>query len=206
MRQDEIKDSGLLELYAMGLLEGAEFDLVCNALSSDPLLADALAQVEETLFLFAETNAVTPNPTIKPLLLGKIDYMERLKQGEVSERMPVLNPGSKVVEFTRWLEREDMQLKGELDLAQVCIISDEPDKMTAIVWLKSGAPPETHTSDYEKFLIVEGTCTITIGTATHSLKTGDYLSIPLHVSHHVEVTSSIPCKFVLQRVKAINVL
>jgi quercetin dioxygenase-like cupin family protein len=202
MRHEEIRDSGMLELYAMGLLEGPDFDLVLAAISNDPMLAADLAQIEETLFLFAQANASSPEPTIKPLIMGKIDYRERLKRGEVPQPVPVLNPDSRVIDFKQWLEHEDMQLRSELDFAQVSIISDEPEIMTAVVWLKSGAPPETHSIEYEKFLIVEGTCNLTIGKVEHSLIPGDYFSIPLHVSHHVEVTSDIPCKFILQRVKA----
>ena len=68
--------------------------------------------------------------------------------------------------------------------------------------LKHGAPTETHTNEYEKFLIVEGSCDLTIGTTVHHLNAGNYLSIPLYVSHDVKVTSAIPCKIILQRVNA----
>jgi quercetin dioxygenase-like cupin family protein len=68
--------------------------------------------------------------------------------------------------------------------------------------LKEGAPPEIHTDEHEKFLVVEGSCNFTIGTDVHALQSGDYLSIPLHVHHEAKVTSDIPCKIILQRVKA----
>ena len=201
MDRKEILESGLLELFAMGLLEGTELDVVNTALSNDPLLQEALEQIEYSLFLYAQANAISPNPTIKPLLMAKIDYKERLKQGETPDRIPALNADSKVEDFEQWLGREDMQLNASFEEAQVKIIADESDKMTAIVWLKSGAPPETHTNEHEKFLIVEGTCDLSIGTKVHPLKAGDYLAIPLYISHHVKVTSANPCKIILQRVK-----
>ena len=43
---------------------------------------------------------------------------------------------------------------------------------------------------------------ITIENEVHYLKTGDYLQIPLNVGHNLVVTSSIPCKVILQRVAA----
>jgi mannose-6-phosphate isomerase-like protein (cupin superfamily) len=73
---------------------------------------------------------------------------------------------------------------------------------TAVVWLEHGAPPETHTNELEKFLIVEGTCNIIVDGRDHHLKPGDLFNIPLHLSHTVLVTSSITCKIILQRVAA----
>lgn len=202
MSNREIFDSGLLELYALGLLVGDECALVEKALASDPMLKAELAQIEEAYRVIAEANAVTPNPTIKPLLMAKVDYMDRLRNGEIPESVPVLGPESKISQFQQWLDRDDMQLSPAFSETQVTIISNEPDKMTAIVWLKSGAPPETHVTEYEKFLIVDGTCDLTVGTNIHALRPGDYLSIPLHISHNVRVTSHVPCKIILQRQKA----
>jgi len=186
----------------MGSLEGSELVLVNEALSKDPLLAHELAQIEQALYLYAQAHAIAPSANVKPMLMAKIDYMERLKQGEIPGTAPTLNSGTKIKDFERWLNREDMQLRDDFDEIQATIIAHEPDKLTAIVWLKYGAPTETHTSEYEKFLIVEGSCDLTIGTTVHHLKAGDYLSIPLHISHDVKVTSSIPCKIILQRVTA----
>jgi len=202
MDRNEILNSGLLELYVMGSLEGSELVLVNEALSKDPLLAHELHQIEQAFFLYAQAHAIAPSSTVKPMLMAKIDYMERLKQGEIPSTAPTLNSESKIKDFEGWLNRQDMQLRDDFDEIQATIIAHEPDKLTAIIWLKYGAPTETHTNEYEKFLIVEGTCDLTIGTTVHHLKAGNYLSIPLHVSHDVKVTSAIPCKIILQRVNA----
>ena len=202
MDRNEIINSGLLELYVMGSLEGSELVLVNEALSNDPLLAHELDQIERAFFLYAQAHAITPSPTVKPMLMAKIDYMDRLKHGEIPGTVPILNSDSKIKDFESWLSRQDMQLRDDFDEIQTNIIAHEPDKLTAIVWLKYGAPTETHTNEYEKFLIVEGTCDLTIGTTVHHLKAGNYLSIPLYVTHDVKVTSAIPCKIILQRVNA----
>ena len=200
MDRNEILNSGLLELYVTGSLEGSELALVNEALSKDPLLAHEVDQIEQAFFLYAHAHAIAPSPAVKPMLMAKIDYVERLKQGEIPSAIPTLNSDTKIKDFEAWLNREDMQLRDDFDGMQATIIAHEPDKLTAIVWLKYGAPTETHTNEYEKFLIIEGSCDITIGTTVHPLKPGNYLSMPLHVSHDVKVTSSIPCKIILQRV------
>ena len=202
MDSKEIMESGLLELYALGDLKGPEFDIVDRAVSSDPSLLEELNKIEDALFLYAQANAIAPGPTVKPFLMARVDYQERLRNGEAPDRVPVLNPDSKIEHFERWLKRDDMQLKPDYKEVQITILSDEPDKMTSIVWLQTGAPPETHETEHEKFLILEGACDLTIGAVIHVLKPGDYWSVPLHVSHHVKVTSRKPCKLILQRVKS----
>ena len=69
----------------MGSLEGSELVLVNEALSKDPLLAHELAEIEQAFFLYAQAHAITPSSNVKPMLMAKIDYMERLKKGEIRE-------------------------------------------------------------------------------------------------------------------------
>jgi len=82
------------------------------------------------------------------------------------------------------------------------IIGYTEKAITAIVWLKEMAPQEVHDDEHERFLILEGTCDIVVGNNIHQLVPGDYFAIPLHSNHHIKVTSSIPCKVILQRVAA----
>lgn len=114
----------------------------------------------------------------------------------------MLHKGSKISDYAEWLDRPDLQLDTELIDFHAHIIGDTPEAVTAIVWLKDDAPAETHTTEHERFLILEGACDITITGTTHSLKPGDALFIPLHASHHVTVTSPYPCKIILQRAAA----
>ena len=136
------------------------------------------------------------------MVIAVTDYTERLAKGEAPTFPPILNEGSTIADFSQWLERKDLVLPDDFTDFHAKIIGMDSKKTTAIAWLKYGSPSETHTDEYEKFLILEGTCDITIGEKTVSLVPGDYLAIPLHVSHNVRVTSSIPCKVILQRIAA----
>ncbi len=200
MNLKEIRESGLLELYVQGSLEGADQIVIAQALETYPELKQELKEIEFALFQYAEKNALKPHGAVKPLLLATFDYLERMQKGEVPSFPPELHEGSTLSDYGQWLERADMVSPTEMDAMYARLIAHEPEKVTAIVWLRFGAPDETHTQEYEKFLIVEGTCTITIGSEEHHLKAGDYLSIPLHINHHVTVTSAIPCKIILQRI------
>ena len=134
--------------------------------------------------------------------MATIDYTERLKSGESPSFPPVLNENSKIEDYHEWLSREDMIAASEFEEIYAKIIGYTPKVTSAIVWIKNMTPEEVHNDEHEKFLIVEGTCDITVGEKIHQLKAGDYFAIPLHENHQVKVTSAIPCKVILQRVAA----
>jgi len=202
MNITEVRESGLLELYVMGALDVAEVARVEALLVQFPALNQDLAEIERSLLAYAQNHAVVPHGAIKPLLMATIDYSERLKEGELPSSPPILHENARIADYDVWLSRPDMVAPEDFEAMFAKIIAHEPEKLTAIVWMRYGAPGETHTDEYEKFLIVEGTCEITIGKVVHIMKAGDYLSIPLHVDHNVRVTSETPCKIILQRVAA----
>ncbi len=85
---------------------------------------------------------------------------------------------------------------------QLKIIGHTPACSTAIVWVKGKTPEEVHTNEQESFFIIEGNCIINIGTKSYEMMPGDFLSIPMFENHHVVVTSTMPCKVILQRLAA----
>lgn len=198
----QIIDSGWVESYLLGSISDIERVEFESHLVESEELQQALEEVASLLETFAFQNAITPDPIIKPFLRAKIDFMERLESGEPMTFPPTLNEHSTIADYASWLNREDMNLSIELEDVFAKIIGFTPDQTTAIVWIKEMAPDETHSDEFERFLIVEGTCDIQIGEEIHSLAPGDYLQIPLHVNHFVTVTSEIPCKVILQRVAA----
>lgn len=202
MELNEILESGLLELYVIGDLSSAENEIVENAIAQNPALKQEIQEIEKTLEAYAMAHASEIPATVKPMLLTMNNYQERLANGEKPQNPPVLSKDSNPSEFKEWLERPDLQEPDAYDSMAGRIIGANEDKTTMIVWLKEGAPPEVHTDEIEKFLIVEGTCDITIGETKHSLKAGDYLEIPLFISHHVVVTSTFRCKIILERYAA----
>ena len=169
--------------------------------SSDPSIKQELELIRESLEGYAMAHAIEPNPTIKPFLLATIDYTERLKNGAPISVPPLLNENSQIAHFDSWLNRSDM-VSSDTDDIFAKIIGYTPEATTAIVWLKDYTPHEVHDNEYEKFLIIEGTCNIIVEDQVTQLKAGDYFAIPLHKNHLVKVTSSIACKVILQRVAA----
>lgn len=198
----EFIDSGILEQYVMGDASEEESKEVEKMAGTYTAIRDAINEIELALEQYTSVHAIAPDLTIKPFVMASIDYSERLKDGEIPTFPPVLNSSSTIEDYTEWITRPDMILPADFKDFFAKIIGYSPEMITAIAWIQYGAPHETHDKQYEKFLILEGTCIITIENEAHHLDAGDFLSIPLHKDHVVKITSDIPCKIILQRIAA----
>jgi mannose-6-phosphate isomerase-like protein (cupin superfamily) len=192
-------NSGILEMYVLGLATPEESRMVEELRAAHPEINEELQQITASVETYATAHAVTPHATMKPLLFATIDYTERLKKGEAPAFPPLLNENSRIADYAEWLNRPDMTLPADNENIYLKIIGYTPQATTAIVWINSMAPDEVHHDEHESFLIVEGTCDITIGDKVHHLVPGNVLTIPLHADHYVKVTSAIPCKVILER-------
>jgi len=202
MEKEELLSSGLLELYVLGETTSLENKLIEEMCLQFPELFEEINAIEIALEQYAVDNAIKPDAIIKPFLLATIDYMDRMMAGEIVQAPPILTENSSVEDYSLWLDKPDMMVPEDYDEVFAKILNHDERGITAIAWIKSMAPQEVHDHEYEKFLIVEGTCSIHIEKEVHALVPGDYLMIPLHKKHHVLVTSAVPCKVILQRIAA----
>ena len=199
----EFIDSGILEMYVMGMASKSEQDEVEMMAAANPDIRQEIDAISNALEKHALANAIEPSQVVKPFLMATIDYTERLKNGEAISFPPILHENSKVENYAPWLNRPDLNVSGsEQENIFAKIIGYTPEMITAIVWIKQETPREIHHKEYERFLIVEGSCDIFVGDTCNHLVPGDYLDIPLHEYHSLKVTSSIACKAILQRIAA----
>lgn len=198
---NEYINSGILEQYVLGNTDPTQSREVEFMASTNPDIRRELDAISEALESYAMENAIDPDPILKPFLLATIDYTNRLNNGEPVTFPPVLNENSTVEDYAPWLKRTDMVSSESEDL-YARIIGYTPEATTAIVWIKDYAPQEVHDHEFERFLIVEGTCEIIVGDDVNELAAGDYFAIPLHKTHMIKVTSAVPCKVILQRLAA----
>ena len=194
-------NSGILEQYVLGCTSLAETTEIALMAAEYTAIKMEIASIEKSLEAYAIAHAVKPNPVIKPFLLAVVDYTERMKNGEPVTSPPVLHESSSIEDYAPWLNRSDMIRPDNEDIFAK-IIGYTPEVVTAIVWIKEYAPQEVHDHEFEKFLIVEGSCNIIVEDKVYSLIPGDYFAIPLHKNHLVKVTSITPCKVILQRIAA----
>ena len=198
----EYINSGILEMYVLGMTSDAENLEITKLASANTEIKNEIEAIERSIMLYAEEGVGNINSTVKPMVMATIDYTERLKAGEAPTFPPLLHEKSQIADYAEWLNRPDIIMPVEFNDIYVKIIGHEAAVTSAIVWIKKGTDYEVHDDQFEKFLIVEGTCDIVTNEKVFSLKPGDYLNIPLNIGHEVIVTSKMPCKVVLQRVAA----
>ena len=198
----EIIDSGILELYVLGDTDAQESQLVELMVVNYPEIRAEIANIELALEQLALSQQVKPDPIIKPFLMATIDFTDRMKSGEEPVAAPELTVDSVPTDYARWLDRSDLSDPGDFSDVFAKILSYTPEAITAVVWIRDMAPQEVHDHEFERFLILEGTCEIHVEDEVHYLSPGSYFQIPLHKRHHVLVTSNRPCKVILQRVAA----
>ena len=195
-------ESGILEMYVLGSTTVEEAAEVEKMAMEYPEIKNEIDSINLALEEYAFAHAITPDPIIKPFLMATIDFSDRMEAGETPTYPSILSENSKIEDYTEWLNRPDMTLPETQQDVFAKIIGYTPEAITAIAWIHKMAPHETHDNEYEKFLIIEGTCDIIIENEIHHLVPGDYMAIPLHKEHVVKVTSLIPCKVILQRIAA----
>jgi mannose-6-phosphate isomerase-like protein (cupin superfamily) len=195
-------ESGIIESYALGMANEEEILRVESMASLHPEVKQELEEIRSSLESYAGSHASKPHMTLKPMVLGGIEYMERMMKGEPPSYPPVIYEGSKIEDYREWLDRPDMMAPEEFDNIHAKYICITPELKCAIVWIKEIAPDEVHKDEHERFLIVEGTCDIYVDGHVRHLVPGDVFFVPLHSNHHVIITSDIPCKAVLQRIAA----
>ncbi len=199
---NEYINSGILELFVLGKTSDEETREVIKLSELHSEIKNEIEEISAALQIHSSLNVAEPTKNTKAFVLATIDYSERLKNGEAVSTPPILNANSKPSDYDEWTKRPDMFLPEDADETYGKIIGANAQATTIISWLKVLSPTEIHENEFERFLILEGTCDITIGETVHHLKAGDYKEIPLFLPHSLVVTSSIPCKVILQRVAA----
>lgn len=201
MKYEEFIASGILELYILRYTSLEENKEVEEMALAYPQLLKEIESIEISMEKHAAATGINPGAAQEPEIMSTIKLIERLKKGEVLLDVPLLSPSSKVSEYQQWIDREDMVVD-DADFKGVVakIIGHTEKAMSAIIWVRDMTADETHVKVHERFLIIEGICNVDVEGDIYSLQPGDYFEIPLHKHHVVTVTSSVPCKAILQRV------
>lgn len=133
-----------------------------------------------------------------------LSFLEEEAKKESSNQPPILNPRSVAADFQPWLNLQQMVPPSDLKELFFVPFANNEDGLSAVVWIPGHGmvPEEVHHDCIERFLVLEGSCTISFGGSTYALKEGDVLYVPLHHSHVVRVTSNISCKLIVQRTAA----
>jgi mannose-6-phosphate isomerase-like protein (cupin superfamily) len=116
--------------------------------------------------------------------------------------MPMLTVTSSADDFKAWIDRIDNSNINPAENLNAIPLEVDRDVTTLFVVVKECLEEEVHLNIIERFLVLEGGCIVRMGDVDVPLVQGDYFSIPKFVGHTILVTSTIPCKLIVQQVAA----
>jgi mannose-6-phosphate isomerase-like protein (cupin superfamily) len=198
-------ESGDLEAYANGEYHGPEFAQTRLEIELmaflHPSVMEELKAIEAITESLANRSNLVPPTALKAKIFQAIDAVS---EGGVLDEAnpPILSSISTAKDYADIIDKGQGLVPPHYENTFVVPMSFAPEALTLFVCVKDFIEEETHLDSIEKFLVLEGGCRIVMGDSEVYLKAGDYLSIPKFTRHTVFVTSSIPCKLIVQQVAA----
>ncbi|HWB26424.1 MAG TPA: cupin domain-containing protein [Chitinophagaceae bacterium] len=197
MNVKEYIKSGIIEDYCLGLLSPEEMQAVALNAREYQEVRHEIETYEHVLVQYAAGLAEgNPKERKKDIL----DLLDNLADEEniSAENLPIIN---KYSDAGTWLRFVKPLLPEKLPVP--FIIHYLPAKNGVeqfIFWTHHDLPHETHDDEQETILLLEGHCRCFVDDEVIELQPGDFLSIPLHKQHNVEILHG-PVMAVIQRVK-----
>jgi mannose-6-phosphate isomerase-like protein (cupin superfamily) len=173
--------SGILESYCLGILNPEEAAGVLAMSMLYPTVNSELKSIEVAMEKVALELAVTPRVDLKKELMDTLFVSQPLD----INNLPLTGATSSL---DSWLNALAHLIPDEhiTDFYHHLLKQDD-GVMQALVVSKVNIPDETHTDLIESFFILEGSCRCVIDNREYILNPGDFLEIPLHQHHDVEL-------------------
>ncbi|RNL52161.1 cupin domain-containing protein [Pedobacter jejuensis] len=182
----DIIESGLLELYVLNLLEGDELAQIENLRLNSSEVNDEINKIE----LFFEQHALQHSVPVSINTELKLQnlFHQLSSTGELNiSNLPLIDENANYQDWFNLVENL-IPING-VDGTFTHLLTGNEKVMQMLVVSEIDIKKEIHENELESFLILEGSCICTIDNSDFSMGPGDYMSIPLHKSHTVKITS-----------------
>lgn len=178
-------DSGILEMYALDLLDPDEREEAELVISFFPEIRKELDSIQYALEKYADSQAILPRPHVKDKIRESIFNLK--KEHELDAlNLPLINHLS---DHKQWLNlvKDFIPAKWKSDTPFSKIIQQSDNLLQMVIATSVDTLDEVHEDEYESFLILEGRCKCTVGQEVLFMEEGDFMAIPLHEHHTVEL-------------------
>lgn len=172
---------------------------------TEGLEPNEIQPIEEALSQLAGFYSIKPPVHTKTKILDNLPLTSKNPSGS-GPAYPLLGPFSKSSDWNSLVSH----LSGPEQLEDIHIESLHKDEVLEldVIWVKNQVPEEVHDDLLECFLLLEGSCCCTIKNSEgHQreiiMQAGDFLALEYGEHHDIKVTSPIPAKAILQRLKLV---
>lgn len=177
-------ESGILELYALDLLQEKEKAEVEKAILVYPEAKAEVDSIQRAIEGFAALSAITPPSHMKQKIVETISNFEKECKMDLDD-LPLLN---KFSDYRSWLALVKDYIPERLEDGIFSrVLRDADNLMQTLVVSSTDFEDEIHVDVYESFLMLEGKCKCTVGGQVYFMEAGEYTEIPLHEIHRVEI-------------------
>ena len=180
-------ESGILELYALDLLDPNEKEEVERMISVFPEIRAEYEAIQLSLEQYAASRAIEPSARVKEKLSASISNLEKEKEMNLNN-LPLITQFS---DHTKWMDLVKDMIPDEIgeDGMYNSILHQSEKVVQLLVVTSSDINDEVHDESHESFLILKGSCKCTLGNQVRIMEEGDFMTIPLYEHHAVEILS-----------------
>ncbi|HYV91846.1 MAG TPA: cupin domain-containing protein [Chitinophagales bacterium] len=183
MNAKELIDSGIIELYVMGIAGDDECVLVETLAQEDDIVRHEIASVNDALIAYSATNVSPVLPAgLKNKILGFIESSH-------SKLPPRLTAESTANEWLQYLEEQQINPPENFHGIYFLELPGTEDYYTYAVWGKNGdyVDEEFHPLHHEYLFVCNGECEMTINGKKSEHRGGDFIEIAPGVPHSARV-------------------
>ena len=187
MTAKELIESGIIELYCLGIADGYENSLVEHFAATNHEIADEIAEVSEALAMFSIASAGIRHPKgLKENFLSNLQDKE--KQDDLPQLPPKITSASRPGEWMEYLHQHQIKDPAHQAVAMV-VLPGTKNYFTYVVFASPGGivDEEMHQTHDEFLLICQGECEMTIGENTAVYKAGSLITITLGIHHSARI-------------------
>ena len=183
MNVEELLSSGLIEMYCMGMASDDEKEIVEKHASFSKEVREEIAAISEALHIYAVASERSPAIRLRDRILNTVLNVNL---------PPRITISSKASDWKKYLADQNIQAPVDFDMIHLVDLPGDEKQVTYVAWAKKGASiEESHESEDEYLLMIEGKCSVTIEGKTSFYSAGDIVFIPKNHVHRADALSEV---------------
>ncbi len=194
MTPQELMNSGIIELYCLGIASDMEHKIVEDIMQNDSHVRLEIEDINKALSLYASQQIEEKFLNIKKKIFDHIS-------AEDDGAAPLLTRNSHADEWLNYIEDQKIQRSTTAQGLSTFDLPGNEKRTTFILWGNKGdvLPDEEHDGLVEVVLVLSGSCEMIIDGKQISFSKGDCFSISPNILHSGVITSEEEMLVVVQR-------
>jgi len=131
-------ESGLLELYVLGIATPEEEEMVEQMALLNPEVVKAMESFSDKLEQSAMRSAIGPPDMLKAGFFASIRALAEAEEEKKTWQPPFLNANASISDFSKWLNDPAFSSPAVLEDIYAKVIFSNEQLTTLIVWIKKG--------------------------------------------------------------------